>query len=325
MLLNKIKFNLNQKFPHLKKLLKLHWNDGYIHEEITSKDRIFGFYGSQKTILKPDSNWTDVAYIEEEQRKKFESMACVSFSLLRTLRMIAKQKFGLDWNKSDRYTAKASGTTERGNTMTNVYQSVRKTHGVIDEIDYPFTNEMTRDEYFKALTQDLINKGQSWLKDFEVSVEFLDSQNQNIQKEALKYSPLWVSGYAWYMQNGLYRSYGDANHCFVVSEIDIDRSKTALDTYSPFVKKLAPDFLFGATAIVLLEKRPTSIEQELKKLLDRGLKYVMRTQGKGEIYEIEPTRLRYIDIHEWNNINVKMTADQKKLVGISEELFQKLS
>jgi DNA-binding transcriptional ArsR family regulator len=83
--------------------------------------------------------------------------------------------------------------------------------------------------------------------------------------------------------------------------------------------------LFGATAIVLLEKRPTSIEQELKKLLDRGLKYVMRTQGKGEIYEIEPTRLRYIDIHEWNNINVKMTADQKKLVGISEELFQKLS
>lgn len=323
-MLNKFRFNLNQKFPHLKKILWLDWNDGYIHEEITETDRIFGFYGSEKIILKPDGNWDNVAYIEEYQKKeKFDSMSCVTFSFLKALRMVAKQKYGLDWNKSDRYTAKASGTTERGNTMTNVYQSVRKNYGVVDEIDYPYPYDITRAEFFKALTQDLINKGQTWLKNYEVSVEFIDSQNVNILKEALKYSPLWVSGYAWYLQNGLYRSYGDANHCFVVSSID--STKNVIDTYSPFRKKLAMDYLFGTVAIVLLEQKPTKVETELKKLLDRGLKYVMRTQGKGEIYEIEPTRLRYIDIHEWNNLNVKISSEQKKLVGISEELFQKLT
>lgn len=319
-------FKLNQKFPNLKKQLGLDWNDGYIHEKRTETDRIFGFYGAEKVVLKEDSNWDNVAYIEELQNKgRFDTMACVSFSFLKVLRMVAKQKYGLDWNKSERYTAKASGTSDRGNTFTNVYQSVRKNYGVVDENDYPFPENLTREQYYQKLTLDLIAKGEKWLEDYDISVEFFDNPNEKIQKEMLKYSPLWVSGYAWYLQNGLYRSYGTANHAFVISSIQEGVCKNALDSYNPFRKKLAPDFQFGSVAIVMLEKRPTNRQKELKKLRDKGLKYIMRTQAQGQIYEITPTELKYVNIYDWNNLNVKINAEQKKLVGISEEYFKQLT
>lgn len=321
---NKIKFEITQKYPLLRKYLD--WNSGYIHEPFKDSDRVFGNYGSVKTILQEGGDWRNHLPSEERQNMRgIETYGCVSFSLNNAVEMIAKKKFGETWDKSDRYLATTSGTGQYGNSMEAVYQALRKTHGAVDESEWPWGMEViNRSMYFMAVKPEVIAKGKSWLDDYEVSVETVP-QNLTLMKEALKYSPLWVSGYAWYHENGIYKSYGRANHCFTVVAIDNDYIY-AFDTYPPFIKKLSKDYLFGDIKTVLLNKRPSGKESEIKKLLDRGFKYIMRVQGRGEIYQlVNQQEIKYVDPTEWNNLAVKEAVNNKKLVPIDEVLYNKIS
>ena len=250
-------------------------------------------------------------------------MSCVTFSFLNCLEMILKVKYGITTNRSDRYTAKASGTTIRGNIMENVYQSVRKLHGSVEESEYPFNDIMTYSEYFKPLTQELLTKGKVFIGEWEIIVKNVQP-NIKLMKEALKFSPLWVSGYAWYSERGLYRSYGRANHCFTLGNIVENVYNEALDHYDPFIKSLAPDYLFEDIKMLIVNKRPSVREVELQKLKDRGIEFIMRPQANGEIYKIKDLDLEYISKQELVNMSINDQVQKSKLIGISEELYNKL-
>ena len=79
--------------------------------------------------------------------------------------------------------------------------------------------------------------GKLWIKEYELKYENHIDNKQRMM-EALKYSPLWTAGFAWYQKDGLYRSYGTANHAFLVVGYVEGEYWLAFDSYSPFLKKL---------------------------------------------------------------------------------------
>lgn len=322
--LNLIKKHLIDKFPYLGKFIT--FNYGLIKEELKETDYIFGASPLNKKILQPNGDWSEYLPAPERQSgRNIETMACVSFSLLNVIETLFKRKYGLDKNFSDRFLAKMSGTGRNGNLQSTVIDTARKS-GLVNEEDYPSDfDTFNFSKYYEPIPEDVVAKARLFLNEYEIGYEAV-TPTISAMREALKYSPLWVAGYAWYYSNGYYRSIGSPNHCFVLYNIDqVYAYKKALDSYEPWLKKLSPDFTIYYPKVVTLNKKGEQFNTaEIINLIKRGLKYIMRVQGKGEIYEISTNGLKYISPEDWNNINVQLSSDQKKLVGISEEYFQSL-
>lgn len=112
----------------------------------------------------------------------FDTMACVTFSALNSIEtqlnfmlatgLIPKDKeaelrelgvlVGNQFNFSDRFTAKMSGTTKQGNYLVNVWDSIRN-HGLVAESDWPYPREQRQpvfdwDDYYKEIPQEVKDK-----------------------------------------------------------------------------------------------------------------------------------------------------------------------
>ena len=322
--MNKFKKIIINLFPIIGKYIHFNW--GYIEEELKPDDYTMGSSPLFKKVLQENGDWTPFLPPPERQSgRTIETMACVSFSFLNVIEALLKRKYDVDTNLSDRFLAKASGTGQNGNLQSRVADTARKT-GLVLETDYPSgVDDFSWNEYYKPLTKDLTDKALLFLNKYEIGYEAV-VPNINSMRQALKFSPLWVAGYAWYKNGEYYYSLGSPNHCFVIYSIDQLKSfKSAFDSYEEFNKKLAPDFTVFYPKLITLNKKGESYNTaEILNLIRRGLKYIMRVQGAGEIYEINTEGLKYLSPQEWNDINVQLSADQKKLVGISEEYYQKL-
>jgi hypothetical protein len=322
--LNLLKLKVIQKFPYIGKFL--HFNYGLILEPLKETDYVFGASPLNKKILQPNGDWSEYLPAPERQSgRNLETMACTNFAALNVLEALFKRKYGLDKNFSDRFLAKMSGTGRNGNLQTTVLDTIRKI-GLVNEEDWPSNmDEFNWSEYYKEIPKDIKDKAKLFLNEYEVGYEAI-TPTITAMKEALKYSPLYVAGYAWYYSNGYYRSIGSPNHCFILYNIDQAIAyKKAFDSYDPFAKKLSSDFTIYYPKLITLNKKGEQYNTaEILNLIKRGLKYIMRVQAGGEIYEVSTEGLKYVSPEEWNNINVQMSANQKKLVGISEEYFQSL-
>jgi transcriptional antiterminator Rof (Rho-off) len=322
--LNQIKLKLVKYFPSLRKYLKT--NTGFIKEQLKATDYTLGSNQLSKKVLQPDGNWE--AFLPPPERQSgrgVETMACVTYSFLNVLETLFKRKYNIDINFSDRFLAKADGTTQNGNVQSRVVDTARKT-GLVLESDYPSDlDNFSWNEYYKALTKDLLMKAQAFLNDYEIGYEAVPV-TINAMREALKYSPLWVAGYAWSSVGGIYYSNGNPNHCFVLSSIEQAITfKHAYDTYDPYNKKLASQYqLYYPKLITLNKKGETFNSSEIRNLMSRGFTYILRVLGNGEIYRLDTDKLTYISPEEWNTLNVQMAADSRKLIGINEEVYQKL-
>lgn len=222
-------------------------NDGLIIEKQRKTDNIFGADIATKKVINPSGDWTAFMPTPERQSgRNLETMGCVSFSLLNCIEMMFKAKYGIDVNYSDRYLVKMSNTSPSGNSMSNVIDTARKIAGLVNQDLWPNNIENSDwKEFNKSIPREVIIEGQKWIPDHKLTFTVVP-QNRTIMDKAQEYSPLWVCGYAWYKENGLYRSYGRANHCFVRMKKSQENYQLALDQYPEFLKKLANDYLFGA-------------------------------------------------------------------------------
>ena len=316
--------SLNEMFPWTGKFLKVKY--GIIKEELRPEYYTFGASPLIKKIIQPNGQWDEFLPTDERQQgRRIETMSCTCFSLLNCIETLAKKKLDETWNKSDRYTAKLSGVSQNGNIMSRVLDSVRKHDGAVNEDVWPSNiDTFSWNEFFSAVPDDVHQKGLSWLNDYEFGYEAVWNTASQL-KEALKYSPLYVGGYAWAESNGLYRSYGSANHCFMIYGYVEGKYWKAYDSYEPFKKKLAWNYQIYFPKLITLSKRDAIWNMaELKKLRDRGLMYIMRVLGHGEIYRIDDDKLTYLSPQEWNSQFVAELSSEKKLVGINEEDFNKL-
>lgn len=321
-------FKLIQHLPWLSKIFNIH--DGYIPDEESEKDYIFGADKLSKEVIRLDGQWSKYLPENELQKGRYvETMACTSFGLLNALEILAKCKFNLIWNKADRYSAKMSGTGKSGNGMRTVQDITRKTAGLVDETTYPWNRDkLNWNEYYQTVPINIRKIGASFLENYKLGYEKVWC-NKQLMMEAIKYSPLYVAGYAWYAKNGLYRSYAQANHAFILIGYVEGSHWLAYDSYSPHIKKLDWDFQFGACYIVTLDQINKEFNQsEIDKLIKRGFKYILRAEksagGKGEIYELSNSGLKELNNQEKINEAVKELASRKDLTGISEADYKNL-
>lgn len=227
-------------------------------------------------------------------------------------------------NLSDRFLAKMSGVTPNGNSQSKVLDSLRKLHGAVPEEVWPSNiDEFSWNEFYSSIPQDIVDSGYKFVEEYEVGYEAVWS-TPNALKAALQYSPLYVAGYAWSFSNGFYRS-GSPNHAFTLVGYVDGVCWFAYDSYYPFIKKLAWDYKFFYPKVITLNKRGEVYNlMEIKNLINRGFRWILRAEGAGEIYELKEDGLKYISAECWNNLQVQLSADAKKLVGITEDLYNKL-
>lgn len=320
---NLLKLKLVRKYPQLSRFVRANW--GYIEEKLKPEDYHFGAVTNKK-ILRPDGDWTSLTPTPERQSgRSIETMACTCFSAINVIETLIMVKFNLDVNYSDRFLAKLSGVTRNGNVQSKVMEAIRKV-GLVKEEDYPSNlDTFTWDEYYKPLTADLYDKAHEFGDTYDFNYEAVTPTIPALI-DSLRYAPLYVAGYAWSFDGTYFQSYGSPNHCFMLANIDqVIKWKQAFDTYEPFLKKLSPNYQIYYPKLFTLNKKGESFNlQEIAKLIARGFKYIIRPLGNGEIYELLPTGLKYISPQDWNTIAVQMSSDQKKLIGISEDLYSKL-
>ena len=257
--------------------------------------RVGGVSGIEKVVIKEDGDYSDhLPIFERQSYPSFDTMSCVSFSLLNVLEIIIKCKFGYIVNFSDRYTAKMSQTTKDGNTFYAVAESVRQFHGALSQTDYP-NDAKSWDEFFIEIPVTLIEKGKEIYKKFIFRREYFEPTAENI-REYLKYSPIWTCGYAWPTPvNGVYpRSVLRPNHAFTIYKAYSDGTFGIFDHYNePGTKRLASDYIFSTCYIWTVEE--IKQEEPINTMkFEEGTLYQL-VEGNGGFYLMAAGKLRKDD------------------------------
>jgi hypothetical protein len=94
------------------------------------------------------------------------------------------------FNFSDRFTAKMSGTTNKGNTLTNVWDSIRK-DGLVPEDMWPYPREQRKpvfswDNFYSEITQNIKDFGKHILEIFDFQYEWVNLGNCQPDVEQIK-------------------------------------------------------------------------------------------------------------------------------------------
>jgi hypothetical protein len=186
------------------------------------------FFGGETGILfeeiNPSGDWLGYLPTGEYQLGVFfDTMACVTFSALNCVEtqinfLIKNGKLNndkirslRDWgfldesgnfNCSDRFTAKMSGTTHQGNTLTNVWDSIRK-DGLVPEKMWAYPRLQREpvfswDDYYQEIPQNIKDFAKNILTIFDFKYEWLywgqcGDPNLELIKKGLKQCPIQIA------------------------------------------------------------------------------------------------------------------------------------
>jgi hypothetical protein len=337
-------------------------DNGFIEVQPTEEDYkhpTLGGVGSvEKVVLVEDGQWDNYLPVSEYQnRNNKESMACVNFSLANCIETILNlfiylrkqgkatkeqleilsifERFEIIINDvvniSDRYMAKMSGTTSNGNDQKTAADSTRH-NGLVAEHIWPWADTengmWTSNGYYKAIPQEIIDKGKELMKYIDFNYEWVNPRDFN---DAKRYSPIQTSVFAWNGKSGdIYvKTAQSRNHAVENYGYQYEAFDKIYDTYLPFEKKVAWNFDLGWGMIFTLHlKNPEYDLSAIRKLIKRGFRYIMRVDkangGKGQIYELTSDGLVYRDAKEATDIGLTALADKGDFTGISEADFSAL-
>lgn len=279
-------------------------NTGIIIQPPSPKEWIAGGEtGIVPEILEPDGNY-DLWLPEEESQAVvsnillLDTAACVTFSgtndAPETLlnRMRAKGllpatheaylqndgfiSFQNKVNCSDRYTAKMSGTTMKGNSLEAVGESIRILHGLLPERDWPMPDmsdimgpSQTQERwnrYYADIPQALQTKARKFYDYFEINRHWviLGQSNNDVLRSYLKYGPIQIATEIcspWSSTEGMppIPACGcAAGHATMVYGSKPDLSIKILDSYKSYKKLLAHDYCIPWAMQYTIKVKPLS-------------------------------------------------------------------
>lgn len=262
---------------------KIKQNHGFLRDEITEEDYIFGGFNLPLKVLQPDGQWDLFLPKKELQtRNGFESMNCSCYGTLNALETLYKRLYGREINKSERYIGVMAETTPQGNSPQKVIETIRKQAGLIDESLLPFSNDIdTWDKYYypNPMTNYYIRKGKKWLEQYKIKHEWVFSfytQNKIEKlKQALQFSPLGVSVCLWFLEeDGLYHKGNISDdHWLMLYGYEEGKFWKVFDHYDNTFKKMSWDYDFEFAKRYSLEKIIKEKSwQEIWKKIKRSIK-----------------------------------------------------
>lgn len=231
----------------------------------------------------PSGQWMDyVTEFELQRNNIFDQYTCVTHTGWNGTQCLAKCKYGATLDKSKRYTAVKSNTIpRRGNSVTNVVESIRN-HGGVDEIDYPTTVEnMTETEFYKKITPELDQK-ENFRPFWLFNHAWVEGNSPEMIMAALRVSPIMVSvcGSYNFDQNGYIaqdRS-GMITHEVLIVGYELNKYWIVLDSENQngFVR-FAWDYIFTAPKALYLTKKNF---MQIYRIKGRSAMYFLNPEGK---------------------------------------------
>ena len=233
-------------------------------QDSSEMDYMFGSTGLGLAVRRENGDWRDILPTGERQRKGVETMSCVAQSNCKVSQIeftefmhtpgLADDDF--KWleengyfddngniNFSDRYLARLSGTTSRGNSLKRVADVSRK-FGYVPEALWPHEEGMSWGQYYESVPATVFNLGREFAKRFPMKYEKVQ---RNEFSEAIKRNPLQIALHAWPEPiNGIYMktpySINHASSLVAPQWYDFDSYIDRVD--NDFVKHLSPDYIF---------------------------------------------------------------------------------
>jgi len=220
---------------------------GYIKAEITEKDYIFGDAQLGGEILQPTGQWADFLPPDEMQNRGFETWACATFGTLNCIEILLRRRYTQIEDYSDRYVARCTGTdTQHGNSPQTIAEFLRE-QGTPFEKDWPFNYAVTTfEKFYETPPSYLAAFAERFLDEFDFGHDYVPTDPASL-KEALKYSPLGISVFAWTQdENGLYYTPDGTsnNHWCTLYGYEDGTSWHIFDSYDNSHKILRWDFKF---------------------------------------------------------------------------------
>ena len=186
-------------------------------------------------VLVSDGQWDGFLPDNEIQNNnKVETYTCVSFATLNCVEILQKFEYGARTNYSDRFLGKISWTESfKGNTPRGVAEPLRK-QGCVEEKEWPFDETInTWEKFYAEIPQKIKTLAVGFFAEYAFGYEAVRSNAKDIM-EALKYSPVGFSVYAWVKDaDGLYsRPQGMTdNHFTCVYGYEEGKYFKAFDSY----------------------------------------------------------------------------------------------
>lgn len=234
------------------------------------------------TLINPAGDWRGYAPVDEFQNRwGFDRLACVTFSCLNCIEILYKYKTGTEKNFSDRFIAKASGTTKQGNYLDNVFDTIRN-QGLIEEYLYP-DDANSWEEYYKDMNSEYFKESKKFLEDWSLYREWVRTDRRKDILFSLKSAPLQVT-LRYTSGNGILNPSGSHNHAATMLYAEEGEYYDIFDHYTQTRKKYAWDYEFGAVLKPSLIKKTNNImtikNNTLLQLVQGGGNFGMFLDGK---------------------------------------------
>jgi len=330
--------------------------NGFLPDVIQEEDH--HLLGGERKVLLPSKDWRPYRSAGEQQKRanSSETMACTIYSTLNVCETIMNRMKVMVDNKeadeetqelvkifkhfdfyeddeanlSDPFTAKMSGTSYRGNTFNNVFNSIRN-DGLIAEKFWATPEQYSWNEYYKDIPQAIKDKAKRFTNYVEVKYERINASQFNQTKI---YSPNTTSVYAgagWNNASIKPRATQRHNHAVDNDAFEDRQYDLIFDSYLPYEKKVSWNYGLGSGRIVSfwLKKK---LKNKYEELLSEGIKYIIRPESKGEFYEVTPNGFEYHSKEDIDNViaddtdlntNLKELTKQKKVMWVNEDWFKK--
>jgi hypothetical protein len=308
-------------------------NTGFIPEKTFPQDpkrrKLVLGAGKDPDIIFPDGHG-HLKFQPKPQmqfNRKFDTYSCTNFAVAKAIMYDLRERFNQDGefnnvNISEMHFAQLSGTVhKKGNTIRNALVCPEN-NGWVDEVDYPFTENTTVEEFFADTPIEIIVKGKTKLHRFKFNWKPL-SYSSDVPKgqivEALKMKVVICAVYAWASENGYYKSYGNPNHATLIVDYKIidgqvypifddtypaDGQFDTNSTPDEFLKTGAPDFKISSAYICWLElisSENTNVISNLINMIKK--KYIVlfhgneadSTKNTGTFWFLKDNKVQRID------------------------------
>jgi len=266
-----------------------------------------------KMILSEERDYTNFLPVYESQKRGFDSYSCVPYSGLNNLEIIFKKLFGFEINYSDRFSAAMTPVTpNQGTTYSKFWDSVRK-YGLVLEEEYPWGGG-DGFQYVQKPPQEIIDKGQIFLNQFEVQHDWIDYGGCDPEKlyKALLHGPLQASVDAGATYNGSYSK--NINHSITIYKAVKGKKFGIFDHYSRETYEVPWNFYFGSA------KQATLISKKKVQLVWRP--FMTPHEEAAKIFAVYGmTACHIADEYSWNYGSKLGIWDKNKLANLTNTTF----